>query len=252
MIAPTIFYQQMKKWVSSDESKPTFQHIYFDGERACASNGGHTLAVVKSFPTQEPHYETVEGARNDNVSPRPPYDMNRVLVSEERQGWRKDIGFNGYAQSKSFLGEWKNAAAVLTKITKGSDYYTILLQKRGARLYAYAVNEVVSAKFVLLDNMEGREAEDDWEAGFNAHYIENIMNFLKATEPLSLSIYTDKHQYPVLTFETEDLILLVSCININREKTKFWRLLKFVDSERPQEPEADEEITDTDMNDILG
>ena len=127
-----------------------------------------------------------------------------------------------------------------------------LLQKHGGRLCAYVVNETVSVKMILLDNMEGKEAENDWEAGFNAHYIENIMNFLKATEPLSLSIYTDKHQYPVLTFETEDLILLLSCININREKTKYWRLVNFVDSERPQEPEADEEITDTDMDGILG
>lgn len=251
MITPTIFYREMKKWVSSDESKPTFQHIYFDGKRACASNNALTLAVVKSFPAQEPHYETVEGARNDNVSPKAPYDIEKVLVTEQRQGWRKDIAFNGYAQSKGFLGEWKNAAALLTKISKGVDYHTILLQKHDGRLCAYVVNEIVSVKMILLDNMEGKEAENDWEAAFNAHYFENAMNFLKATEPMNLSIYTDKHELPVLTFETEDLILLLSCININREKTKYWRLVNFVDSERPPVLEIIEN-DDAEMDDILG
>lgn len=251
MITPTIFYQQMKKWVGTDENRPKFQHIYFDGKRASASNDTHTLAVVKSFPVAEAHYETVEGARNNDLPSQSPYDIDRVLVTEERQGWRKDIGFNGYAQSKSFLGEWKNAAALLTKITKGADYHIILLQKRGGRLCAYAVNETVSVKMILLDNMEGTEAENDWEAAFNAHYFENVMNFLKATEPMNLSIYTDKHEFPVLTFETEDLLLLVCCININRDKTKFWRLMNFVDSERPQEPETEKD-TNADLDSVLG
>lgn len=250
MISPTILYPQMKKWVATTNERPLFQHIYFSGEKAYATDSHH-LVIVKNYPVKEPHYETPEGYKVNTDTDFPPLEYETVLIQEKDIIWQYKTNFGPFL-FKDFIQYWKTAFDFMLKVSKKRTYKDVILQKKGNRLLAYLFGDVIWLKgqFILLDNLENDGK--DWQIGFNAAYLLNVVDFLKATEPETLKMYVNK-QKNTLTVETEDLLLLTTGLLLRDKdgdpKPDFRQLVEFVDKENV-ENKAEE--TDEDDIDFLG
>ena len=243
MMTPTLMYQQMKKWVASDTSRPAFQHIYFDGERAFATDV-HRLAVVKNFPAKEAYWATVQGAPAqfpEGKIPTPP-NFFRAIPEQEKSEWVMTMEMPLNA-TKGILLHWKNTAEYIKKVARELKYSLAVLQKTGDKLYIYTLNRYIRAKVLLMDKLPDSGKNADWMAGFNSGYLLDAFEFLKATDPRTLTLYTGSRN--ILIMETEDIQLVITPVNMNPQKSieDEW-LLDFVKSETPPTPEPEDETPD--------
>ena len=243
MMTPTLLYQQMKKWVATDESRPVFQHIYYDGHRALATDG-HRMAIVKNYPVQEPHWETPAGVRPPDTEDWTAPNFDRVIPKKEACEWVMEMELPVGAV-KGILLHWKNSVEYMKKTAKDHEYSASVLQKIGNRLCIYAANRYIRAKAILLEKLPDGEQDVGWMAGYNTSYLLDCVDFVKATDPRDLSVYIGNRD--TLVMETEDILLVVVPIRMNPKKnTETQRLLDFVRDETPSvaEPEAEEETPD--------
>jgi len=229
MITPTVFYQQMKKWVSTDEARPVFQHIYFDGERAVATNV-HRMVVVKNHPS-DAHFETTMGARADKTEKWTFPTFDRAIPPLDKALWMHEIEFPVFT-FKDFITQWKNGFDSVKKVAKSTKYNCFALQKLGGKLYARAINGSISMTISLLNIEKPSSKNEDWFAGFNINYIIDAIDFLKATEPRELRMYVNGGH--VLVIETEELLMVITPVNLKSSQDG-GMLSKFVETETEKE-----------------
>ena len=249
MLTPTIFYKQIPNWVAKPDSyqrdgkgMSNICYVHFDGKRAVATTAGKAI-VVKDWPT-EPHMETAEGQRVETNGTFP--NIDNVMLDIKDASWK--FGWPNSSDSINHLcKEWKQAFTFLRNIKKRpkETIYSVTLQKKGNRLYAYAANNQTAAKILLLENEN--IIGEDWIQSFDAVGLFQVLEFLLATNPHDLRIYgSAKSKYRIIHFETEDLFMLLAGTNMRKDGTDDWTSnhLKFVNeengiSEEPPESKDD-------------
>lgn len=220
MITPVIFYEQMKKWVAKDPETKTLRYIYFDGESAYASNRSR-MAIVKDYHQDHPHFETTDGQLIKPEAPKtdPAETFRKVLTKENERDWVWER--ESQSANEDLLNKWKLCFDFVAKLAKSKREMNPIcyLRKADDRLECYAISHDGSqrAKLVLLDHIDTCSTQC-WQAAFSTKYLIDTVAFLRATSPVKLQMYVraQKRDLAALTFETDDLILMLMCAYIGK------------------------------------
>lgn len=149
-----------KNFVNKDETRPLFNGIYFDGNRAIVSNT-HLLVMVDNVLARKQiiHYKTckeIEGTypNVDNVIPR------ETSINFEIQD----------------IHEWINALKISLAVTGKSDYSVCRLRsKDGTLLLETKAQETFCTTNLYMD-------VNGVDIYFNAKYLHDILVFFKDME----------------------------------------------------------------------
>jgi len=251
MMTPTILYKEIPKWVDvgGKNAQKAFQFIYFNGEKVYATDS-HSMVVVKNIPCAEAHYETPEGIKTDPEIAQA-LEYEKIIPKDNLILWRHEMSFIP-SDLKVFLDDWKMVFDICKKVTRKTKHHALYLKKEYGKLYVYSVNERVKVKVLLLEGLP-EDKDDKWEMSFNVGNLVKIMDFLKATEPRTIEMRITKTANPVLIFETEDLLMLIACMNVVyiQNEWDYKTLTNFVASEPitpPPAPEIPEESEDSEAD----
>lgn len=238
MILPTTLYKEAKKWVStsSDKHSEIYNYLYFNGEKMYATDG-HKMVIIKNYPAAEAHYETTDGVKTE-VNVAEPLNYERIIPSDETISWRHTIKLS-FSDCKMFLDDWKQTLTFFKTLIKKTPNKACHLKKENGKLYAYAVNERVKAKVLLLERLEG----EDWDFPLKQTNLSCIVDFLRTTEPEEIEIKINKNR-TVIAFETEELLMLSAPLNTSYIKNEwdYKTLTDFVATEPVLPPEKPKEI----------
>ena len=207
MILPATLYKEAKKWVSgtSDKKSEVYSCLYFNGEKVYATNT-YRMVIIKNYPAAEAHYETADGVKTEvNIAEPPKYES--IVPKDETILWRHTVKLS-FDDRKTLFDDWKQTLAYFKSLTKKTPSKPCCLKKQNGKLYAYAVNERTKAKVLLLERLEG----EDWDFRIKLDNLSCILDFLRATEPEEIEIRVNKRSN-VITFETEDLLMLSAALN---------------------------------------
>jgi len=228
MITPTTLYKEMSKWV---DPKDRFPVINFTGEEAVAVTS-FSLAIVKNWPTPDPHLENPDGIRTKEDLKFP--DYRKVCIAENNVGWRQEFRGGKPFLSHPILSHWKLTFQFVERMLKRpkEKYFPVHLQKRSKKLLLYAVNENICLKLVLADELED---DADWESTYNVKYLLKSVEFLLAAGTEEFRMYVNKNEdgKRFLAFESAELMLLfVPLLLTSVRSERVNKLLRFVTEER--------------------
>jgi len=241
MITPTTLYKEMSKWVDPKNEPPTTGYINFTGEEAVAITR-FSLAIVKNWPTSDPHLENPDGIRVKEDMKF--LDYRKFCIAENDVGWRQEFQGGKPFLSHPILSHWKLAFQFMERMLKRpkEKLFPVHLEKRGKKLLLYAVNENICLKLVLADELEDGS---DWESAYNVKYLLKSVEFLLAanTENFCMYVNRNKDGKRFLAFETADLMLLfTSLLLTNAHSERVDKLLRFVTEER-RSPHEEQIVT---------
>lgn len=209
MLRPTTLYKHAKNFMNPKGSKPIYNHIYFDGEKAYVTDG-HTLVIAKDYPAAEKHFEDARGNLVASEEMREVPNFEKVLTKEENVIWKyKNPTIR---DMKKFVKPFEAAFDFFKKINRDSP--VMMLEYQDGVLRTYAVNEDMrtTIEFGLTrSDMEG----ENWTAGFNYVTLLNVMKLIKDTDYGYL--YINKARMHVLTFETRDLLITMTGLSDNND-----------------------------------
>ncbi|MBR4695542.1 MAG: hypothetical protein IKO94_05615 [Selenomonadaceae bacterium] len=209
VLTPNVFYKHIKHWVSDSAARPVLQHVYFDGERAMATDT-FRLALVKDWPCKEAHFCTPDGQTAKDTDGWNFPEPQKLIPDKSTAKWRHEI--DNWQVLPSLLNSWKDIFVFLKKLVKKADCASVALKKQGARLIVYAVDDMYSnrTRIILLDGLDGA----DWEFCIKADYILRAVEFLKDSDPESLEICINENG-TIMKLETPDMILLISNVRVS-------------------------------------
>lgn len=218
MITDKVLYKHMKNWAEKPKGhRPVIQHIWFDGENAVATNT-HILALAKDIHTSRPYFETVDGNDKGIHEDWKFLDYHKVLTQE------KDIyGKLTIKPTKNLLQSWVAAGNLIKKMVKGESVLCSYLANNRGNLELYTMGSLgLRSKITLVG---AKPTDDKWAACYNSEYLANAFEFLKDTGPVDLAVYVNNYT-KVLTFETSDILLLISPCRI-RDDQPLYRWVKY-------------------------
>lgn len=236
MMTNKVLYKHMKNWTEKPKgSRPVIQHIWFDGERAVATNN-HTMAIAKDIHTGNPYFETVEG-KNVGIPENWEFpDPDYVMIKEN------DVyGKIPLTPDKVMLQSWCMMGNLVKKISKGESAPFCYLTNNHGNLEIYSTGNGLKTYMSLARTK--KESADRWGAYFNAEYIANAFEFIKDTAPQHIEIYTNKLK-SILAFETNDLLLLICKCKIADDRP----LAKWIKSQEELGAPVQEQASDFDFD----
>lgn len=133
MIATTVLYKHMKNFILKDREHKALNAIYFDGERAIATNT-NVLVVVKDCPG-EPGYADVKGRKiafPDGETPEFP-DYTKPMIPEKQAIWcyKNQCVFD----TKTFTCPWIAAMEFVAKISSKKDFAPMVVEYKDSSIY---------------------------------------------------------------------------------------------------------------------
>lgn len=243
----------MKDFVLADASRPVFQHIWFDGEYAIATNT-HVLCAVKH--KAEPHFETADGTPVELEYQYP--DWKKVVLKDNEFDTKITLDSNVVNN----LDTWIRLLKFIVQTTKKKgvkaafQIHIICLERRGGKLLLYFLmtrlmtRGSIPAKVELLS---GLPEDKDFRIYLNAKYLLYALNFIKDTDADSIDWV---FQHPERAGRTElragDMRITISPVLIREcQDDGIKKLISFIEENAKENTSAAKPETETDNLDFL-
>ena len=213
-------YKHMKNFITKDRSRPCFNCVCFDADKAVATDT-HVLAVAKGLPLRdkpyfEPLLENVD--MNDLAFP----DYKRVLPKSE-------------PRAKYVLQESGEPILItsLMNIFKFLKSYTgnCVITCYDSSLWAYAENELEeSVRFRLIQDSQLKGLS--FTVSYSTDYLFRAFSFFRDLHTKGLTMkWFDLGNLLSLTLESEDLLVYILPIRNNTASP----LLKAIEADKQRE-----------------
>lgn len=250
-MTPVILYKHMKDFVCQDTSRPVFQHIWFDGEYAIATNT-HVLCAVKH--KAEPHFETADGTPVELEYQYP--DWKKVVLKDNEFDTKITLD----SKVMDHLDTWIRLLKFIVQTTKKKKkgvkaafhIHTICLERRGGKLLLYFLMTGGSIP-VKAELLSGLPEDKDFRIYLNAKYLLYALNFIKDTDADSIDwVFRHPERAGRTELRAGDMRITICAILI-RECQDDWgkKLTSFIEEKAKENTSAAKPETETNNLDFL-